>query len=183
MKVENGLFIRQLASHCLHPADFDGSDETNGTKLLLHHMTSFMLPVTFPRGKLLFPRAFQLVSMVLHLIQQRAAGLACQGLGATTHVLERSACHVPQQSRCGPQWSTAGGRDCCAKELTDSTSSPTFGKVRPCSWKAPWSQQVAGTQGLGSKNCKLNWALSPEELKAKISPSLVFQGKYNFHWK
>lgn len=31
VEVENGLFIRQLASHCLGPADFDGPDETNGS--------------------------------------------------------------------------------------------------------------------------------------------------------
>lgn len=43
---------------------------------------------------------------------------------------------------------------------------------------------------MGLKNCKLNWALGPEELKAKIPPALFSRGNttsteasFSQYWK
>lgn len=85
-------------------------------------MISSVLPVTFPRGKLLFPRAFQspcphqLVSMAIAAARSQKA----KGSGSSTPgtvLVPPCMCwwwgrwptHVLQQPRCWPRLSTAGG--------------------------------------------------------------------------
>lgn len=100
VQVENGLFIRQLASHCLRPADFDGSDETNGS-------WTAPTPHDFLHASCDISKRETPVSQSIPVSQHGAPPQAAKGSRAST---KGAWCHLPcagkvstlgpQQSRC-----------------------------------------------------------------------------------